>query len=108
MRNMPLKMESAWDIPAAALALLLAMNFLAFTALCFTAMGMVFLDPAAAVITAVLLLLGICCHFATRHRTSKLWRRLLLGGIAANFLLVAFFVLAVGMMVMAWTNVGRS
>lgn len=106
MSKKPLKMESLWDIPAAVMTLLLGIHFTAVAALCFAAIGMVFLEPAVAVVTAVQLLLGIVCHFVTRHKTSRLWRRLLLGAIGANFLLVACFVAVVCMMIMAWTNIG--
>ena len=106
MSKKPLKMESLWDIPAAVMTLLLGIHFTAVAALCFAAIGMVFLEPAVAVVTAMLLLLGIVCHFVTRHKTSRLWRRLLLGAIGANFLLVACFVAVVCMMIMAWTNIG--
>ena len=64
--------------------------------------GVLFLDPVPAVFTGLLLLLGILCHLMTRRRTGKLWRRLLLGGIAADFLVVAFYVLTAVVMVMAW------
>lgn len=100
----PLGIRSPWDIAAAVMAVLLYGNFVVFAVLCFTAMGIIFLEPAAAVVTAVILLMGIICHFVTRHRTSKLWRRLLLGGIAANFLIVIFFVAAVCAMMIAWMD----
>lgn len=103
--NKPLKVETPWDVAAAVMFMLLAGNFIVFVVLCLTAIGLVFLEPAAAVITALILLLGIACHFVTRHRTTNRWRRLLLGGIAANFFIVGFFVLVVVVMLMAWTNI---
>ena len=108
MSKKPLGIQSLWELAAAVMAVLLYLDFLVIALLGAAAIGVLFLDPVPAVFTGLLLLLGILCHLMTRRRTGKLWRRLLLGGIAANFLLVAFFVLAVGMMVMAWTNVGRS
>lgn len=103
-KGRPLGIETPWDIAAAVLFVLLAGNFLVSVVLAFTAMGLIFLEPAPAVATAALLLLGILCHLATRRRTARLWRRLLLAGIAANFLIVAFFVLAAALMLAAWAN----
>ena len=102
-----LGIKSRWDIAPAVLAVLLYGNFLVFLVLCAAAVGLVFLEPVVPVLTAVLLLLGIACHLATRRRTSKLWRRLLLGSIAANFLIVVFFVIAVWVMMAAWMDLAK-
>lgn len=98
----PLGIKTPWDIAPAVLSFLLYGNFVVFVVLCVAAIGLVFIEPAVAVATAILLLLGIACHFATRRRSVKLWRRLLLGGIAANFLITAFYVLIFAMMLLAW------
>ena len=98
----PLGINSPWDIAAAVMSVLLYGNFLVFLTFCIVAMGLVFVEPAVAMTTAVILLLGIFCHFLTRRRTVKLWRRLQLGGIAANFLIVVFYVLFFILMLQAW------
>lgn len=103
MKRERLGISGPWDIPAAVFAVLLFVNFLVFAALLVTAMGLVFLEPAAAVSTGAVLLAGIVCHLVTRRKTGKLWRRLLLGGIGANLLIVAFYILAAVLMVMAWS-----
>ena len=94
--------NSTWDIAAAVMTILLYGNFAVFLVFCLVAIGLIFMEPAVAMATAVLLLLGIFCHFFTQRRTVKLWRRLLLGGIAANFLIAGFYVLIFMMMVLAW------
>lgn len=98
----PLGINSPWDIGAAVMSVLLYGNFLVFLTFCVVAMGLVFVEPVVAMATAVILLLGIICHFLTRRRSVKIWRRLLLGGIAANFLIVAFYVLIFVLMLQAW------
>lgn len=102
MSRKPLGIRSLWDLAAAVISLLLYLNFLVIAVLCAAAVGMMLLDPVPAVCTAIFLLLGILCHFVTRHRTGKLWRRLLLGGIAANFLMIGFYVFMAAAVVMAW------
>lgn len=102
MGKKPLGIQSLWDLAAAVMTALLCLNFLVVAVLCAVAMGLLFLDPVPAVFTAVILLLGIVCHLAARRRAGKLWRRLLLGGIALNFLIVAFYVLAAAAMLTAW------
>lgn len=94
--------QTPWDIAPALLALLLYGNFVLFFILLFAAMGVLFLYPALPVVTAILLLVSITAHLATRKRSCKLWRRLLLGGIAANFFVVAFYVAAFVLMAAAW------
>lgn len=93
-----LGVNNPWDIAAAVVAVVLYLNFIVMAVLGIGIVGMLFLEPAAAVATAVLLLIGILCHFATKRRTSKLWRRLLLGGIASNFLIVVLFALMLGIL----------
>ncbi len=107
MKRKKLGIASPWDIPAAVGAVLLFGNFAVFVALLITAMGRVFLEPVVAIVTAALLLAGILCHLVTRRKTGKLWRRLLLAAIAANLLIVAFYVLATILMVLAWADVGK-
>ena len=102
MSKKPLGIQSLWELAAAVMAVLLYMDFLVIALLGAAAIGVLFLDPVPAVFTGLLLLLGILCHLMTRRRTGKLWRRLLLGGIAADFLVVAFYVLTAVVMVMAW------
>lgn len=96
-----LGINSPWDIPPAVMSVLLYGNFAVLLGCCLWAVGLVLAEPAAAVATAVLLLLGMLCHFITHRRTVKLWRRLLLGGIAANFLIVGFYVLIFVLMIQA-------
>lgn len=102
MSKKPLGIQSLWELAAAVMAVLLYLDFLVIVLLGAAAIGVLFLDPVPAVFTGLLLLLGILCHLITRRRTGKLWRRLLLGGIAADFLVVAFYVLTAVVMVMAW------
>lgn len=102
MSKKPLGIQSLWELAAAVMAVLLYLDFLVIALLGAAAIGVLFLDPVPAVFTGLLLLLGILCHLITRRRTGKLWRRLLLGGIAADFLVVAFYVLTAVVMVMAW------
>jgi hypothetical protein len=102
MSKKPLGIQSLWELAAAVMAVLLYLDFLVIALLGAAAIGVLFLDPVPAVFTGLLLLLGILCHLMTRRRTGKLWRRLLLGGIAADFLVVAFYVLTAVVMVMAW------
>ena len=102
MSKKPLGIQSLWELAAAVMAVLLYLDFLVIALLGAAAIGVLFLDPVPAVFTGLLLLLGILCHLVTRRRTGKLWRRLLLGGIAADFLVVAFYVLTAVVMVMAW------
>ena len=102
MSKKPLGIQSLWELAAAVMAVLLYLDFLGIALLGAAAIGVLFLDPVPAVFTGLLLLLGILCHLMTRRRTGKLWRRLLLGGIAADFLVVAFYVLTAVVMVMAW------
>ena len=94
--------QSIWDLPAAVMAVLLYGNFATFVVLLIVAMGLVFLEPAFVIVTAVFLLLGIACHFVTRRKTAKLWRRLLLGGVAANLVVMALYAVVVAALVMAW------
>lgn len=101
MSKKPLGIQSLWELAAAVMAVLLYLDFLVIALLGAAAIGVLFLDPVPAVFTGLLLLLGILCHLITRRRTGKLWRRLLLGGIAADFLVVAFYVLTAVVMVMA-------
>ena len=102
MSKKPLGIQSLWELAAAVMAVLLYLDFMVIALLGAAAIGVLFLDPVPAVFTGLLLLLGILCHLMTRRRTGKLWRRLLLGGIAADFLVVAFYVLTAVVMVMAW------
>lgn len=102
MSKKPLGIQSLWELAAAVMAVLLYLDFLVIALLGAAAIGALFLDPVPAVFTGLLLLLGILCHLMTRRRTGKLWRRLLLGGIAADFLVVTFYVLTAVVMVMAW------
>ena len=102
MSKKPLGIQSLWELAAAVMAVLLYLDFLVIALLGAAAIGVLFLDPVPAVFTGLLLLLGILCHLMTWRRTGKLWRRLLLGGIAADFLVVAFYVLTAVVMVMAW------
>ena len=102
MSKKPLGIQSLWELAAAVMAVLLYLDFLVIALLGAAAIGVLFRDPVPAVFTGLLLLLGILCHLMTRRRTGKLWRRLLLGGIAADFLVVAFYVLTAVVMVMAW------
>lgn len=102
MSKKPLGIQSLWELAAAVMAVLLYLDFLVIVLLGAAAIGVLFLDPVPAVFTGLLLLLGILCHLITRRRTGKLWRRLLLGGIAADFLVVTFYVLTAVVMVMAW------
>ncbi|MDE6837446.1 MAG: hypothetical protein K2P33_03530 [Acutalibacter sp.] len=102
MSKKPLGIQSLWELAAAVMAVLLYLDFLVIALLGAAAIGVLFLDPVPVVFTGLLLLLGILCHLMTRRRTGKLWRRLLLGGIAADFLVVAFYVLTAVVMVMAW------
>lgn len=102
MSKKPLGIQSLWELAAAVMAVLLYLDFLVIALLGAAAIGVLFLDPVPAVFTGLLLLLGTLCHLMTRRRTGKLWRRLLLGGIAADFLVVAFYVLTAVVMVMAW------
>lgn len=88
-----LGIKSRWDIAAAVMAILLYVNFLVFAGFCVSAVAADYFELAVLMVTAVLLIIGIVCHLATRSRTSKLWRRLLLGGIAANLALIIIFIL---------------
>ena len=95
--------QTPWDIAPAILALLLYGNFVVFLVLLATAMGVLFLYPFSPIATSILLLIAITVHLITRKRSCKLWHRLLLGGIAANFLVVAFYVGMIVIMSLAWT-----
>jgi len=97
-----LGIRSRWDIVPAVVSVLLYLNFLIFLVLLFTATGVLILYPAPSLLTAGLLIAAIVTHLVTQRKSCKLWRRLLLGGIAANFLIVLFFVLALVVMVAAW------
>ena len=99
-----LGIKSWWDIAPAALSVLLYINFIVFMVLLFTATGVLFLYTAPSLLTAGLLITAIIAHLITHRKSCKLWRRLLLGGIAANFLIVVFFVLVMVMMVAIWGN----
>ncbi len=105
MKKGSLGLQSGWDVLAAVAAILLYGNFLAFIVLLFAAIGMLLLYPEFSIVTSVLLLCGILMHFITRRKTAKLWRRLLFGSVAANLLIVAFYILAVAVFAMAW--IGR-
>lgn len=82
---------SLWTMAAAAMAVLLFLNFLAFAVLCLAGVEMV-LEPAAGIVAAIFILLGFAAALpAKRKGAAKLWRRLLAAGIACNFLIVAFY-----------------
>lgn len=100
-----LGMKTPWDIAPAILSALLYLNFLAFLVTLFAATGALLLSPVPSLLSGGLLFLGIVAHLVTRRRSGKLWRRLLLGGIAAGFLIVAFYVLAAVLMTAAWMGV---
>lgn len=102
MGKKPFGLQSRWDIPAAAAAVLLYANFAAVLTVLAAAMGMLFLYGFFPIVTALLLLAGVLCHFITRRRTGRLWRRLLLGGIAANLLIAALYMLTVVLFALAW------
>lgn len=85
--------KSRWDIAAAVMAILLYVNFLVFAGFSVSAFVAGYFEVAVLMVTAVLLIIGIVCHLVTRSKTSKLWRRLLLGGIAANLVLIIIFIL---------------
>ncbi len=104
MGKRPFGLQSRWDIPAAVAAVLLFANFLVVLALLLAAMGMLFFYGFFPMATALLLLAGILCHFITRKRSCKLWRRLLLGGIASNILIAALYVLAMVLFTLAWLS----
>ena len=100
-----LGIKSRWDIAPAVFSVLLYLNFIVMLMLFFTATGALLLYAAPSMLTAGLLIVGIITHLITRHRACKLWRRLLLGGIGANFLMIIFFVLVVFMMISAWGDI---
>jgi len=102
MKKTALGLKTGWDIPAALSAVLLYLNFIAFFVTFAVAMGMVLLYPGFAVATSALLVVGLIVHLATRSRTSKLWRRLLLFAIVSNGLIIALFCAVMVLMVMAW------
>lgn len=95
--------KGGWDIPAAVMAAALYINFLVTLALLAAAMGVVLMYPAPSIVTGALLLAGIVLHLVTRTKTCKLWRRLLLGGIAANGLIVLFLCGLIFLMLAAWS-----
>lgn len=96
------KPESAWDIAAGVVAGLLLLNFAVETVLFFAMTGVIFLNPGPAYTTAGLLLAGMLWYLAFGRKLSKFWRRLLLAGILCNLALVAFFLLGVVAMTVAW------
>lgn len=96
-------LKTPWDLPVLVMAILLYGNFVTIAVLCVAAIGRILLEPAAVMVTCVLLILGIAVHLVCRRRCTKLWRRLLLGAVAANFFVVAFFILVAVMMILAWT-----
>ena len=100
-----LGIRSRWDIAPAVLAVLLYINFLVFIILLFAATGDLFLYAAPSILTAALLIAAIIAHLITRNRACKLWRRLLLGAIWANFLIIAAFVAIGAVMIFSWLDV---
>lgn len=94
--------ESAWDIAAGVAAGLLLLNFIVETVLFFAMTGVIFLNPGPAYATAGLLLAGMLGYLAFGKKFSKLWRRLLLAGVLCNLALVAFFLLGIVAMTVAW------
>lgn len=100
-----LGIKSRWDIVPAMLSVLLYINFIVIIVLLFTATGALFLYPEPSLLTAGMLIAAIITHLITRRRTCKLWRRLLLGAIAANFLIIAIFILLIVVSVAAWMDV---
>lgn len=88
-----LGIQNTWDIAAAVMAILLYVNFLVFAGFCVSAVVAGYFELTVLVVTAVFLIIGIICHLVTRSKTSKLWRRLLLGSIAANLVLIIIFIL---------------
>lgn len=103
-----LGIRSRWDIVPAVLSVLLYINFIVFLILFFAATGVLLLYAAPSMLTAGLLIAAIITHLVTQRKTCKLWRRLLLGGIAANFLIVIIFVLAIFLMVAAWGDIAAA
>ena len=100
-----LGIKSRWDLVPAVLSVLLYINFLVFVILLFAATGVLFLYAAPSILTSALLIAAIIAHLITRHRSCKLWRRLLLGAIGANFLIIAAFIVIGVVMVFSWLDV---
>ena len=102
-----LGIKSRWDIVPAVLSVLMYINFIVFIVLLFTATGVLFLYSAPSLLTGGMLIAAIIAHLVTRRRTCKLWRRLLLGAIAANFLIIAIFIILIVVSVAAWMDVAN-
>ena len=100
-----LGIKGRWDIAPAVFSVLLYLNFIVMLMLFFTATGVLLLYAVPSMLTAGLRIAGIITQLIPRHRACKLWRRLLLGGIGANFLMIIFFVLVVFMMISAWGDI---
>lgn len=97
-----LGIKSRWDIAPAVLAVLMYVNFIVFIILLFMDTGALFLYPEPSLLTAGMLIAGIIAHLITRRKACKLWRRLLLGAIAANFLVIIILIVLVVVAVTAW------
>lgn len=79
------------DLVAAAASVVLGLNFIAFLILSLPAIGASF-DPVLAIVTAILLIVGLIVRLILkRFEVSKLWRRILLGTIICNFLIIVVF-----------------
>ncbi len=100
-----LGIKSRWDIVPAVLSVLMYINFIVFIVLLFTATGVLFLYAAPSLLTAGMLIAAIIAHLVTRSKTCKLWRRLLLGAIFVNFLIIAIYILLIVVSVAAWMDV---
>lgn len=91
-----------WDIAAAVLSVLLLVNFLGFLITCIAAIGLA-LDPVGIMVTGIFLFLGMLfLPLAKRKCSSRLWKRLLWAGVIGNGLIILFFCVVFGAMLLMW------
>ena len=89
--------KDPWSVVCLAAAVVLWGNFLLCLGLAVGAVGYLLVEVSFAVSTALLLLLGIVLYLlGKRQGAGKLWRRLLLGSLFANGLVIVFYIAALG------------